>query len=100
VAGGPFNATQSATVSEPIAAGAILTTTINGTDIPYTVTATDTAASIASSIAAAITASTALDPSTGLALNKLVTATSSGGVLTVTAQSFTTPLTLSITSSI
>ena len=74
-----------ATVGGAITAGDTLTTTINGVDVPYQAGAADTTlAQLAGNIAAAINQATALDPGTGLPIGKLVAATASGSVITIT----------------
>jgi hypothetical protein len=95
--GGPTNATQTVTVVEPIAPGAQLTTTINGADVVYTVTPFDTAMTIAYNIASAIYNTDAIDATTGEPISSLFNAIASGNGITITANSFTTPLTLSLT---
>jgi hypothetical protein len=88
-AGPAVPASQAATVSGAITAGDVLTTTANGVAIPYTVLAADTTATIlASHIAAAINAATTPDPATGQPLNTVITASSTGGTITVTADAF------------
>ena len=62
-----------------------LTTTINGVAVPYQAGAADTTlAQLAGNIAAAINQATAPDPGTGLPIGKLVAATASGSVITIT----------------
>ena len=74
-----------ATVGGAVTAGDILTTTINGVDVPCPVGAgTTTLAQLAGDIAAAINQATAPDPGTGLPIGKLVAATASGNVITIT----------------
>ena len=103
---GPVSYSQTATLGGAIAAGAVITTTINGQAVAYTTTATDTALDdLAGQIAAAINAFTTVDPTSQLPINKLVTASASGAVvviqpspsLTLTAASV---FTLACTSSI
>ncbi len=85
-AGPPVPSSQTATVGGAISAGDVLTTTINGVAVAYTVAASDTTLPIlAGSIAAAINSATTPDPLTGLPLDSLVTASSAGAVITVTA---------------
>ena len=68
-----------------ITAGDVLTTTINGIAIPYQVSAADTTLTqLAGNIAAAINQATAVDPGTGQPIGKLVAATASGSVITIT----------------
>jgi len=97
---GPNNASQSITVSEPISPKTQLVTTINGTDIFYTVTAEDTAVSIATNIAAAINSSQALDPASGEPLSTLFSASVWGSTIGISSKLFTTPLVLSVSSTI
>ena len=74
-----------ATVGGAITAGDTLTTTINGVAISYQAGAADTTlAQLAGNIAAAINQATAVDPGTGLPIGKLVAATVSGSVITIT----------------
>jgi hypothetical protein len=88
-------ASQTATAGGAITVGDILTTTINTIAIPYTVVAGDTSiANLAAHITAAINATSSADPGSGLPLKQVVTATSVGGVVTVTAASFGPNLTL------
>ena len=77
---------QTATVSGTPAAGAVLTTTINGTAIAYTASATDTTLAIlAGNVVAAINACTTKDPVSGLSINGLVeAAVISGGTIGIT----------------
>ena len=91
---GPFPGTATATVAGTIPAGTTLTTTINTLPLFYLAAPTDTPATIAAAIAASINAPTSTDPVTGLPLNSIVTASASGGVVTVTGASPTTPFTL------
>ena len=70
----PTTSQNSVTVSGQFPPGAMLTTTINGAPLNYTVTAADTDVTIAAAIVAAINASTAVDPLSGLAVNALVSA--------------------------
>ena len=74
-AASPMQCVQTATVSGTPAAGAVLTTTINGTAIAYTTSATDTTLAIlAANVVAAINACTTKDPVSGLPINGLVQA--------------------------
>ena len=84
-AAGEVTTSATAVVSGAITAGDVLTTTVNGIAIPYTVQATDTTVTIASQIAGAINAAATADPATGQPLNTVVTASQAGGVITVTA---------------
>jgi ABC toxin N-terminal region/Neuraminidase-like domain/Putative peptidoglycan binding domain len=84
-AAGPFATSQTATVASNFAAGAVLTTTINGVSMTYTVVTGDTPASIAGKIASTINATTSVDPTTNVALNQLVSAAAAGAVITVSA---------------
>jgi hypothetical protein len=95
VAGTPVAASASATVSGAITAGDTLTTTINTIPIAYTAVASDTSLTIlAAHIAAAINTVATADPASGLALNRVITATSAAGVVTVTADIYGPDLTL------
>jgi hypothetical protein len=76
--------TPTATVGGTITGGDILTTTINGVDVPCHVSAGTTVAQLAGDIVAAINQATAPDPGTGLPIGKLVAATASGSVITIT----------------
>jgi hypothetical protein len=92
---GPFAETATATVTGTVPPGTILTTTIDTVPLVYLVQADDTAASIATAVASLVNnAATTIDPVTGLPLNQVVTATAAGGVVTLTAESTTTPFTL------
>ena len=91
---GPSPASQTAVVAGTFPAGATLTTTINGVDLFQTVVAGDTADALATKIASGINASTLSDPTTGSPLNTLVSASASGGTITVTATSLITAFTL------
>jgi Neuraminidase-like domain/Putative peptidoglycan binding domain/Salmonella virulence plasmid 28.1kDa A protein len=95
-AGAQVPASQSATVGgAPITVGDILTTTINTIPVNYTVVASDTSVAIlAAHIASAINAVATADPASGKPLNQVVSATSAGGVVTVTASVFGPDLTL------
>jgi hypothetical protein len=78
---------QTAALGGTVRTGDTLTTTINGVAISYAATAADTTlAKLAASIAAAINQATALDPASTLPIGKLVTATASGPVITLTGQ--------------
>jgi GH18 family chitinase len=87
---------HTATISGVVHTGDILVTTINGAALSYSAGAGDTdAASLAGSIATMINASTVTDPVTNtLPLNSVVSASSSGGVITLAAQAPTTSFTL------
>jgi peptidoglycan hydrolase-like protein with peptidoglycan-binding domain len=79
---------QTATVGGTITSGNVLTTTISGVGVPYTVTAADTSpAALASHVAAAINAATALDSVSHLPINQLVSASSSGAVIAISGRS-------------
>jgi Neuraminidase-like domain/Putative peptidoglycan binding domain/Salmonella virulence plasmid 28.1kDa A protein len=97
VVNGPSPASQTAVVSGTFPAGAVLTTTINGADLFQTVVTGDTANILATKIAAAINAPTLPDPATGSPLSALVSATASGGTITVTSTSLETAFTLVVT---
>lgn len=96
VAAGPFPASQTLTVAGTLPAGTILTTTVNGLDLFYTVAAGDTPTTIATHIASAIGGTTTPDPITNLPLNTVVSAAAAAGVVTVTAASPTTSFTLAV----
>jgi pSer/pThr/pTyr-binding forkhead associated (FHA) protein len=84
--GPPVPASQIATVSGAITAGNVLTTTVNGIAIPYTVLAADTTLAIlASHIAAAVNATTTPEAATGQPLNTVIAASSTGDVITIAA---------------
>ena len=75
---------QTATMGGPITIGDVVTTTINGVAIPYTVGAADTtAALLAGNVAAAINAATTSDPVTALPMNQVVSASAGGTVITI-----------------
>jgi hypothetical protein len=66
---------QTATITGTITSGVVLTTTINGIAIPYTVAPADTSLAIlASNVAASINAATTVDSTSGLPINRLVSA--------------------------
>ena len=74
-AASPMQYGQTASMSGTPAAGAVLTTTINGTAIAYTASATDTTLGLlATSVVAAINACSTQDPVSGLPINGLVSA--------------------------
>jgi hypothetical protein len=95
-AAGPLNpATRTAIISGVLAPGGGLITTINGTPISYVVSATDTTeTSIAAKIAQAINAATNIDPVSGRPINAVVSASSSGGTIAITAGGAGAPFTL------
>ena len=74
----PAYAQQFGAVGGTPKAGDVLTTTINGIVISYTVVANDTPISIAAAIAALINGAIQVDPISGLALNAAVTASTNG----------------------
>ena len=76
---------QTATVSNAISAGDVLTTQINTVSIPYTVTAGQTASTVATQIAAAINATTTQDPVSGEQLNQRFVATAQTNVIVIMA---------------
>jgi Neuraminidase-like domain/Putative peptidoglycan binding domain/Salmonella virulence plasmid 28.1kDa A protein len=88
-------ASQTATIGGTIKAGDILTATIDGVAIAYTVAGTDTLATIAANIAAKINASISPDPHSGLPLNQAISASNSGAVIILTALVFGPDFTLS-----
>jgi peptidoglycan hydrolase-like protein with peptidoglycan-binding domain len=90
---GPFQTPpQTATIAGTIAVGSVLTTTIDGIAIAYTVLAGDVTgdgriadnAVIAGNVAAAINAALTIDPYNNLPLNQTVSASAAGNVITVT----------------
>ena len=84
----PLSYVPTATVGGTIKAGDVLTTTINGVAIPYTIGAADTSlAALAGNIAAAINATPTLNPASQLPIGKLVSASSSGNVIAIGAAS-------------
>ena len=83
-----------ATVSNMIAAGDVLTTQINNVTVIHTVAAGETATAAAAAIAAAINATTTADQQSNLALNALVTASSASNVVTIRAANAAAPFTL------
>ncbi len=93
---GPFPTSQTATVTGAFAPGGVLTTTINGVTLSYTVVAGDTPTTIATNIANAINAAANVDPITNIALNQLVKAGAAGGVITITALSVTGGFSLTV----
>jgi hypothetical protein len=75
---------QVMTVGGILTAGDVLTTTINGADVPYHVTAADTTAELlAGQIAAAVNAATTPDPVSTLPLNQVVSARADGPVVII-----------------
>jgi hypothetical protein len=88
--------TQTATVAGAVTPGDTLTTTIDGIAIPYLVASNDTPATIAAGVAAAINTTTVQDPYSGLPLNGLVVASTTGanGVVNLTAANAGAPFTL------
>ena len=84
----------SATVGGTVAAGDVLTTTINGLNVPFTVTSQTTPAAVAAAMVTAILATTTPDPVSGLPLNTILHGSSSGAVVTLAATNPATPLTL------
>jgi peptidoglycan hydrolase-like protein with peptidoglycan-binding domain len=93
--GAQTQASQTATIGGTVTAGNVLTTTLNGIVVAYTVAAADTLASIASGIAAAINRTTALDPQSHMPLNQVVSATASGAGISINAVVFGTEFSLS-----
>jgi hypothetical protein len=82
-----FPAAQTATVGGSITPGDVLTTTIDGVPITVTVGAGDTTVTaLAANIAAAVNGTATLDPLTRLPIKDAVSASSSGGVLTITSK--------------
>ena len=98
--GPPTNALQTITVTEPLSPRVVLTTTINGTSFSYTISADDTATTIANNIVTLINTSPLTDPASGLTMSALFTITAASGVITIAANEFTTPLVLSVASSV
>jgi hypothetical protein len=77
---------RTATVGGTLTPGDILTTMIDTTvEIPYSVLTTDTPNSVAAGIATAINSTTLADPYSGLPVNDLVVATSSGPTVAILA---------------
>jgi hypothetical protein len=76
---------QTVSVIGPVDPGNVLTTTIDGLAINYTVQSNDTPTTIAAAIAKAINATTTPDPTTGQPLNSRIYASSSGPVVTLRA---------------
>lgn len=93
---GPTPATQTATVSGSIPIGSLLTTTINGLDLYYTVASGDTDVTIATNVANGITTSTQPDPVSNLPLPSVISASAANGVITITGANSTTPFTLAV----
>lgn len=93
---GPTPASETATVGGAIPAGSLLTTTVNGLPLYYTVQSNDTTATIASNVAKAIATTTQPDPVSNLPLPSVLSATAAGNVVTVTARNVTTPFTLAV----
>jgi Neuraminidase-like domain len=91
-AGSPVR--QVASVTGTVTAGDTLTTKLDTVAVVYTVLATDTLDTVASAIAAAINATTTADPYSGLPLNELVVATSSGPSVILQAANAGAPFTL------
>ncbi len=85
-AASPMRYVQTATLAGTPAVGAVLTTTINGTAIPYAAVATDTTIAIlAGSVVGAINACTTKDAVSGLPINGLVSAAVlAGGTIGIT----------------
>lgn len=84
-ASGSSGATLTAALSGAINPGDVLTTTINGTPVTYTVAAGDTLTSIATNIVLAINNTATPDSVTGLPLNCVVLAVLAAGVVTIHA---------------
>jgi peptidoglycan hydrolase-like protein with peptidoglycan-binding domain len=85
-AGSQKSASQQVTLSGLLPANDVVITTINSVAVAYTVTAADTTlAGLAANIAALINATTTVDTITGKALNTLVSASSSAGVVIVSS---------------
>ena len=92
-AAAPVPAACTATVGGTLAAGDVLVTTVNSVAVSFTTVSADLAAA-AAGVAAAVNAAVTADPASQLPLNEEVQATSSGGVVTVTAIDPATPVTL------
>jgi hypothetical protein len=88
---------QTATVGGTAIPGDVLTTTIDGLAIPYTVASGDKPATIAANIALAINNATEPDPFSGLPLNSLVRASSKGIIVTIDSINSGAPFTLACT---
>jgi hypothetical protein len=81
---GPVTYAQTVTLGGAPAVGAVITTTINGQAVAYTAAPTDTDLDgLAAQVAAAINACTTVDPTSKLAINKLVVASTSGATVIV-----------------
>jgi hypothetical protein len=93
---GPDPASQSATVTGAFPTGAVLTTTIDGAALYYTVAPADTPASIAGAIAGLVNATALPDPNSGLPLTTLLQASSAGATVTINARNTTTAFTLQV----
>jgi hypothetical protein len=82
-------------VGGTVASGLVLTTIINGLNIPLTVTSSlTTAAAVAAAIVTLINATTQADPDSGMPLNRILHATSSDGTITIVANDPATALSL------
>ena len=92
-AASPVPAACTATIGGTLAAGDVLVTTVNSVAVSFTTVSADLAAA-AAGVAAAVNAAVTADPASQLPLNEEVQATSSGGVVTVTAIDPATPVTL------
>jgi hypothetical protein len=91
---------QTATLAGKFAQGTVLTTTIDGVAILYTVASGDNETIIANDIAAAINATTAPDRrQANEPLNKVVSASAQSGVITITPSSSSIIFTLTCSSS-
>ena len=94
VAGYPLSWTAS--IAGTPSPAAIVTTTIDGVDIDYTVQASDTSApTLAASIADAINATTTPDPYSGIPVNRLLYANANGATIYFITMGAGAPFTLS-----
>src|ERR1019366_4707225 len=87
---------QTATLSGLLPINDVVTTKINSVAVAYTVAPADvTLAGLAANIAALINATATVDSTTGKALNSMVSASSSGGIVTISSIVPGLPFTLS-----
>jgi hypothetical protein len=94
--GAHTRASQTASLSALLPANDVVITTVNSVAVAYTVAATDvTLAGLAANIAARINATATVDSTTGKALNAIVAASSTGGIITISSINPGLPFTLS-----
>jgi len=92
----PVPTEATVTLSGAPVVGEVVTLTLNGIAVPYTIAAGDTALpTLAASLAHAFDKATAIDPTSNLPLSELLNATSNGAVVTITPLDASTPFTLS-----